>query len=133
MRRRAEYTGIDSSDYVIERFGRSRHIIKGSFGGLRNVRGAFDLVICSDVLHYVNDDELRRGLPHLERLTDGVAFIEVLTAEDQIIGDIEGLIRRPAASYRRQFTKAGFAQAGPYCWIPRVTQQDASELESVRP
>ncbi len=131
MRRRASYMGIDSSDYVVDRFGEARHILKGTFDDLRRVRGSFDLVICSDVLHYIAERELRRGLPHLERLTAGVAFIEILTSEDEIVGDIEGLIRRPAPWYRRRFAKAGFAQVGPYCWLPRTMQESAAELESL--
>jgi SAM-dependent methyltransferase len=129
LRRRATYAGIDASDYVVGQFGESRNITRGTFDDLRKWRGSFDLVVCSDVLHYVSDRELRRGLPHLERLTEGIAFIEVLTAEDEIIGDVEGLIRRPAEWYRKQFGNAGFAQAGPYVWLPRVTQDSAAELE----
>ncbi|HSP17327.1 MAG TPA: class I SAM-dependent methyltransferase [Thermoanaerobaculia bacterium] len=129
LRRHAKYSGIDASDYVVEEFGESRNISRGSFDDLRKLRGSFDLVVCSDVLHYVADRELRRGLPHLERLTAGIAFIEVLTGEDDIIGDVEGLIRRPAEWYRRQFANAGFAQAGPYVWLPRVMQDSAAELE----
>jgi 2-polyprenyl-3-methyl-5-hydroxy-6-metoxy-1,4-benzoquinol methylase len=129
LRRHAKYTGIDASDYVVEQFGEERNIRKGTFDDLRGLKGSFDLVVCSDVLHYVNDRELRRGLPHLERLSAGIAYIEVLTAEDEIIGDVEGLIRRPAEWYRTQFANAGFAQSGPYVWLPRVTQDLSAELE----
>jgi SAM-dependent methyltransferase len=129
LRRRATYAGIDSSDYVVERFGVERNIVKGSFGDLRAHRGTFDLVVCSDVLHYLSQRELQRGMPHLARLTQGIAFIEVLTSEDEIIGDVEGLIRRPAEWYQRLLAKAGFVQAGPYCWLPRSMQRYAAELE----
>src|SRR5688572_4524113 len=63
VRRNAEYTGIDSSEYALERFGESRHLRKGTFGELRKVRGTFDLVVCSDVLHYLSTAEIRAGLP----------------------------------------------------------------------
>lgn len=132
LRRNVAYTGIDSSDYAIERFGRERNIGKGTFAGLRERRGEYDLVVCSDVLHYLAEPEVRRGLPHLARLTGGLAFIEVLTSEDEIIGDVEGLIRRPAGWYRRVFERAGFVQAGPYCWLPEKMRGDAAELEICR-
>jgi SAM-dependent methyltransferase len=132
LRRGAKYIGIDSSDYVVERFGAERNIAKGSFGDLRGREGAFDLVVCSDVLHYLSERELRRGLPHLARLTQGIAFIEVLTTEDEIIGDVEGLIRRPSDWYRQQFKKVGFVQTGPYCWLPRSMRDFAAELEIMR-
>jgi SAM-dependent methyltransferase len=129
LRRRAKYKGIDSSDYAVKRFGAERNISKGTLADLRTMRGAFDLVVCSDVLHYIGGRELRTGLQHMERLTEGVAFIEVLTGEDDIVGDTEGLIRRPAAWYRKLFERAGFVQAGPYCWLPRSMQERAAELE----
>src|SRR5206468_11946675 len=55
----------------------------------------FDLVVCADVLHYLQDDEIVRGLPSLVRLIRGAAFLEVLTREDDVVGDTVGLIRRP--------------------------------------
>src|SRR6476619_440407 len=48
LRRRARYTGIDSSDYAVERFGAERNISKGTLADLRRMQGAFDLVVCSD-------------------------------------------------------------------------------------
>jgi hypothetical protein len=118
--------------YAIEKFGRERNITMGTLGDLRSMKGAFDLVVCSDVLHYVGERELKQGLSHLERLTEGVAFIEVLTSEDEIVGDVEGLIRRPTAWYREMLTDAGFIQAGPYCWLPRQLHDTAAELERCR-
>jgi len=132
LRRRAHYTGIEASAYAVERYGTARNIRKGSFGDLRSVRAKYDLVVCSDVLHYVDERELERGLPELTRITGGLAFIEVLTSEDEIVGDMEGLIRRRAAWYRRHLTNAGFVQAGPYCWLPQSIRAVAAELEIVR-
>ncbi len=129
LRPAVSYSGIDSSEYAVERYGRERNISRGTFADLRRQPGRYDLVICSDVLHYVAEPELRRGLPHLARLTGGLAFIEVLTSEDEIIGDVEGLVRRPAEWYRRFFERAGFVQAGPYCWLPEEVQGEAAELE----
>ena len=132
LRRHAHYTGIEASDYAVERFGAERNIRKGMFGDLRSVRATYDLVVCSDVLHYVDERELQRGLPELARVTEGLAFIEVLTSEDDIVGDLEGLIRRRSSWYRRRFSDAGFAQAGPYCWLPPSMREFAAELEIVR-
>lgn len=131
LKKRVEYTGIDPSAYVVERFGRERNIRKGSFSDLRSVRGKFDLVVCSDVIHYLTEREIERGLPHLERITEGLAFIEVLTSDDDILGDVEGLIRRSPAWYRRRFANAGFVQAAPYCWLTRSMRKEAAALEIV--
>lgn len=132
LRPRAHYTGIEASDYAVQRFGAERNIRKGTFGDLRSVQSAFDLVVCSDVLHYIEERELDRGLPELARITEGLAFIEVLTSEDDIVGDLEGLIRRKPSWYRRKFKHVGFTQAGPYSWLPASMLEVAAELEVMR-
>ena len=132
LRPRAHYTGIEASDYAVERFGVERNIRKGTFGDLRSVRSTFDLVVCSDVLHYIDERELDRGLPELARVTEGLAFIEVLTSDDDIVGDLDGLIERRPSWYRRKFKAAGFTQAGPYCWLSQSMLEIAAELEVVR-
>ena len=129
LRPRALYRGIDPSDYAVRAFGRKRHIEKGSFGDIARIDGVFDLVVCADAMHYVDDDEITAGIPHLARLAGGVLWLEVLTREDEIIGDMEGLIRRPAKWYRDLFAKAGLTQAGPYTWLAPEVREDAAELE----
>lgn len=133
VRRNVEYIGIDSSEYALERFGESRYLRKGTFGELRKVRGTFDLVVCSDVLHYLSTAEIRAGLPDLVRLTEGLAFIEVLTSEDDIVGDLDEIERRPEAWYRSQFGRAGLTWVAPYCWLSRSLRDSAAELEIFRP
>ena len=132
LRPRASYRGIDPSGYAVSRFGKSRHIRKGSFGdlGALKFRGRFDLVVCADALHYIDEAEIRRGLPEMVRLAAGVLFLEVLTHEDDITGDLEGFIRRPAEWYRTLFSDAGLAQAGPYTWLAPQLRREAAELET---
>ncbi|HEX8153586.1 MAG TPA: methyltransferase, partial [Thermoanaerobaculia bacterium] len=62
----------------------------------------------------------------------GLAYLEVLTAEDDIIGDLEGLMQRPAAYYRRLFVRAGFVPVGPYAWLAPTVSEAAAELEMPR-
>jgi SAM-dependent methyltransferase len=126
-----DYTGVDPSDYVVERYGRARNIVKASFAGVTDLglEPGFDLVVCSDVMHYISDDELIRGLPTLAALADGVAYLDVLTADDEIVGDLDGFIRRPADWYRAQFEAAGFVFAGPHCWLSPSIQTGLSRLE----
>lgn len=131
-RRNVEYIGIDSSEYALERFGESRHLRKGSFGELRKVRGSFDLVVCSDVLHYLSNAEIRAGLPDLVRLTESLAFIEVLTSEDDIVGDLDEIKRRPKEWYSSHFGRAGLTWVAPYCWLSKSLRENAAELEVFR-
>ena len=130
LRPRVSYQGIDSSDYAIERFGKERNIRKGTFGDLPRMKlGVYDLVICSDVLHYVPDEEIRKGIRTLANATDGVAFLEVLTKEDDVVGDLDAFHRRPAAWYRRVFAGTGMTSVGPYCWLSPAFQDAVAELE----
>ena len=131
LRPKVAYTGLDSSDYVGERFGRSRNIRKADFADLPRLDlGVFDLVVCSDVMHYLSERELRAGIPALAAATDGVAFLEVLTREDDIVGDLDSLIRRPSSWYRSLFASAGFTFAGPHCWLSPAFADAVAELES---
>jgi len=131
LRPKVRYVGYDPSDYVVERFGASRNVRRASFGelGAQNIRERFDLVVCADVLHYLPDEEILRGFPAMVRLIRGAAFLEMLTREDQVVGDILGLIRRPSAWYRELFRNAGLSQAGPYLWFGPKLASDAAALE----
>jgi len=131
LRPKVRYAGYDPSDYIVQHFGESRNVRHGSFGELAslNIREKFDLVVCADVLHYLHDDEIRRGLPALVRLIRGAAFLEVLTYEDDVVGDTVGMIRRPAARYRSLFAEARLSQVAPFLWITPKLANDAAALE----
>ena len=114
------YAGVDSSEYAVRRFGARRNIRLGTFGelGVLGLEGTFDLVVCSDMLHYVPARQLRRGLEALADLTGGVAWIEVFTRSDSIGGDFRGMMRRSPAFYDRLFRQAGLVHCGLYCYVP---------------
>jgi hypothetical protein len=131
LRPAAKYLGLDPSDYAVSRFGAERNLRKTAFSDLPSarLRGPFDLVVCADALHYISDDEIRAGLPELVRVAGGILFLEVLTGDDDIIGDLNGMIRRPAAWYRKLFETAGLTKAGPYTWLAPDLREDAAALE----
>jgi SAM-dependent methyltransferase len=129
LRPRVRYRGIDPSDYAVAAFGRQRHIEKGSLRDVARIDGRFDLVVCADAMHYIGDGEIEEALPRLASVSRGVLWLEVLTREDSIVGDTEGLIRRPAAWYRRRFAAAGLVQAGAYTWLAPALRDDAASLE----
>ncbi len=133
LRPRVKYVGLDPSDYVVRRFGAKRNIHQASFADLPALDlGVYDLVVCSDVMHYVKDDELRAGVHAIADATDGVAYLEVLTKEDEIIGDLASFIRRPATFYRELFTQNAMTFVGPYLWLSPAFQGAVAELESRR-
>ena len=130
LRPRVEYVGLDASDYVVKRFGRSRNIRKATFADLPSLDlPVFDLIVCSDVMHYIPDAELAAGVKAIADATDGVAFFEVLTKEDDVVGDLDAFFRRPAAFYRRLFLATGLTPAGPYCWLSPAFKDAVAELE----
>lgn len=130
LRPSIKYHGLDSSEYAVARFGRTRNIQRATFGDLPSLGlDVFDLVVCSDVLHYVPDGEIHAGTKALAKICDGIAFFEVLTAEDEVIGDLDSFIERPARWYRGVFAKAGFTQVGPYCWASPSLGNVLAELE----
>lgn len=119
-RPRVAYTGIDRSPYVVKRYGRRRNIRLGSFERLEacGLEEPFDLVVCSDVLHYLSKRQILRGLDALVALVGGVAFLEAYTGSDDIEGDDEGFHRRPASFYRGIFRDAGLVPCGMQCYVP---------------
>jgi hypothetical protein len=78
LRPKLRYLGLDTSDYAVRRFGRSRNVRPGSWGQLAELRfdEPFDLVVCSDALHYVPTREVVRGLAGLGELVGGVAYFD---------------------------------------------------------
>lgn len=131
LRPGVHYVGVDSSEYVVARFGRRRHIRHGTLGTLSEVglEAPFDLVVCADMLHYVGLAELRRGVGTLAALTGGMAYLETLTSADGVGGDMRGFQRRSPAAYRRLFTEAGFRQVGPHCWAGPAVATGLAALE----
>jgi SAM-dependent methyltransferase len=131
MRPGLEYLGVDSSDYVVRRFGKRRNIRKGSVGtvGQLGIRRKFDLVVCADVLWYVPTPELRRGLADMRKLMRGVAYIEAYATGDAVEGDLVDWIDRSETSYRRAFSAAGLVPCGLNCWVPREELYRLSIME----
>jgi len=131
LRPKLRYLGFDSSEYAIQRFGPRRNLHYARFGDFERLRPCppADLVICSDVLHYLDTRELDRGLPGLAELCGGIAFLETFTREDGVEGDTHGFKRRPAKFYRQRFEAIGFAQLGSHLWLAPTLREDAAALE----
>ena len=135
MRPGVQYLGLDASEYAVQRFGRTRNLHWARFGDLASLRPCppVDLLVCADVLHYVPDAELRAGLPGVAELCGGVAFIETYTAEDiagdDVQGDFDAFIARPAKAYRRALARVGFTFLGQHCWLSPALSGQATALE----
>lgn len=131
LRPKLQYLGVDQSEYVVRRFGKTRNLHRGLVGELDSIQltGTFDLIVCSDVLHYVEEWEINRGLPEMVRLADGLLFMDVMTEDDGMRGDFDGFHGRPAAWYRKRFLKAGLIPCGLQCYLSPALAEEAIALE----
>jgi 2-polyprenyl-3-methyl-5-hydroxy-6-metoxy-1,4-benzoquinol methylase len=133
IRPRIRYVGVDPSEWVVARYGHRRNIRLGSFEQLHGMalgRG-YDVVVCADMLQYVPDVALKRGLHHIATLLGGLAFLEAYTSGDDMEGDLEGWHPRSKREYRRLFADAGLVACGMHCYLTRDVALNAVELELV--
>jgi 2-polyprenyl-3-methyl-5-hydroxy-6-metoxy-1,4-benzoquinol methylase len=133
MRPDVRYLGVDPSEWVVARHGRRRNIRLGSFEELHSLRlgRGHDLIVCADMLQYVPDAALNRGVRHLASLLKGMAYLEAYTSGDDMEGDLEGWHPRTKAQYRTVFAGAGLIACGLHCYLNRETAMKAVELELV--
>jgi trans-aconitate methyltransferase len=74
---RARYLGLEASEYLCARYG----WVKGSVVDF-SPRSASNLVICYDVLQYLNDRDAARAIHNLAALADAAVYVSALTRED---------------------------------------------------
>jgi SAM-dependent methyltransferase len=131
LRPKAHYLGFDSSEYAIARYGHSRNLHFARFRDFAELRpcAPVDLLVCSDVLHYLGAGELDRGLPGLADLCSGVAFLETFAREDEAEGDEHGFMQRSAVFYRKRFAAIGLRPLGSHCWLSPALADAATALE----
>lgn len=125
------YRGLDASEYAVARFGRTRNIGLATFGQLGELRfdTRFDLIVCSDVLHYLPARELRRGMAGLVEMLEGAAFLEVFTSRDDVDGDRNGFIARAPVWYRGQFIDSGLLPCGSHMYLGARLMRSVAALE----
>ncbi|HEY3350775.1 MAG TPA: class I SAM-dependent methyltransferase [Thermoanaerobaculia bacterium] len=135
LRPRLKYLGLDTSEYAIRRYGRARNLRSGSWGQLPGMRfgGPFDLVVCSDALHYVPTKEFLRGLGGLPALVGGVAYLDFLTSDDDLETGLEGDLvefrKRTAAWYRKKLRATGLVECGLGIWAAQDLAPALTALE----
>ncbi len=131
LRPSIRYTGIDSSPYVVARYGKSRGICLGSFASMDwcALRETYDLIICSDMLFYLSPSELREGLSSMAPRIGGIAFLELYTDKDAVIGDFPKKGLFPAAYYKKLLRENGLVSVGSQCYLGPELTSHAMEME----
>lgn len=112
------YVGIDPSTYAVERYGRTRSITLGGLGDLPTLglRGRFDLIVCADVLPYVDDGDIAIALAWISSRLDGLVYLHAMTAADDFFGDRVGFHPRSAGRYLQMFAAHGLRRVAPHLY-----------------
>jgi hypothetical protein len=126
---RAHYVALESSVYLCRRYG----WVYGRIEAYR-ARAPFDLVICYDVLQYLEDAAAQRALANFGRLCRGVLYFSALTRFDfehncDRSRTDAGVHLRSAHWYRRRLGRQ-FREAGLGFWLRRGAPLTLWELES---
>lgn len=119
MRRGVRYVGVEPSEYAVERYGAKRNLRLGRFDGLDEARvgRGFDLVVCADVMNYLTTRELNRGLKQIASRLRGLAYLEIYTSRDELVGDLRNIDLQPPAYYERALKRAGLIRCGMHCYV----------------
>jgi SAM-dependent methyltransferase len=125
---RARYTGLENSDYLCSRFDWT----KGSVADFAP-RRPFDLVVCYDVLQYLDDGQAARAVQNLSRLSRAAIYVSALTVEDwrencdRSLTDRDVHLR-PGLWYRRRLQRA-FRYVGFGVWVRKDVTAILWDLE----
>jgi SAM-dependent methyltransferase len=125
---RAEYTGLEYSEYLCERFG-------WTHGSLATYRAApFDLTVCYDVLQYLDDRTAARAIANLARLTRGVLYLSALTTRDWRHNcdraRTDRAVHLREGSWYGARLRRNFQHVGTGFWIRRGAPLTAWEMET---
>jgi len=126
---RAEYVGLETSEYLCRRYG----WLHGTLESFRSSE-SFDLVIRYDVLQYLDDVQARRALANLARLCRGVLYFSALTLRDWRRhcdrSRTDPNVRLRSADWYRRALVRRFRPVGAGFWIRRGAPLVTWELES---
>jgi SAM-dependent methyltransferase len=125
---RAQYTGLEYSEYLCKRFGWTH----GSLATFES--DPFDLVVCYDVLQYLDDRTAARAIANLGRLTRGVLYLSALTARDwrencDRTRTDRDVFLRDAGWYGARLRRS-FRPAGVGFWVRRGAPLTTWEMET---
>ena len=125
---RAQYVGLETSAYLCRRYGWQLGRIEEF-----RTRAPFDLVICYDVLQYLDAAAAQGALRNFGRLCRGVLYFSALTRHDlKHNADPERTdadVHLRSAHWYRSRLKPQFREAGLGFWLRRGAPLTLWELE----
>ena len=126
---KAAYVGLESSEYLCRRYGWRP-------GQVQDLRpdAPFDLLICYDVLQYLEAREAARALANFARLCRGVLYFSALTRRDWQTncdrGRTDSQVQLRSAEWYRERLRRGFREVGAGFWLRRGAPLTVWELET---
>jgi SAM-dependent methyltransferase len=125
----AHYTALEASDYLCRRYGWQHGYIERY-----RAHTPYDLLICYDVLQYLERDAAERALANFARLCRGVLYFSALTRRDYAHNcdprRTDGDVHLRSAHWYRSRLRPRFREAGLGLWLRRGAPLTLWELES---
>lgn len=127
---RATYTGIETSEYLCARYGWQQVKIE-----TYKPPAPFDIVVCYDVMQYLESAAASRAIANFGKLCRGVLYFTALTRVDwehncdQSRTDPDVHLR--SAQWYRSRLRVNFREAGSGFWLRRGAPFSVWDLESV--
>jgi SAM-dependent methyltransferase len=126
---RAHYVALEASEYLCERYGWELGRIEAY-----RARAPFDLVICYDVLQYLDGRSAERALANFGRLCRGVLYFSALTRVDLERNcdprRTDANVQLRSGGWYRTRLRRQFRELGLGFWLRRGAPLTLWELES---
>jgi 2-polyprenyl-3-methyl-5-hydroxy-6-metoxy-1,4-benzoquinol methylase len=126
---RSSYTGVEASEFLCKKFGWQHSTIEAFKSS-----APFDIVVCYDVVQYLDSAAASRALNNLGRLCRGMLYFTALTRVDwehncdQERTDSNVHLR--SAHWYRSRLKRHFREAGAGFWLRRGAPFTVWDMES---
>ena len=125
---RARYQGLEASEYLCARYG----WVRGSVVDFA-ARTPSDLVVCYDVLQYLDDRSAAHAIANLAKLSRAAVYVSALTREDWRENcdrtRTDGAVHlRPGEWYRRRLRRH-FSYLGFGVWVRKDVTAILWDLE----
>jgi 2-polyprenyl-3-methyl-5-hydroxy-6-metoxy-1,4-benzoquinol methylase len=127
---KAHYTGLETSEYLCERYG-------WEHGEIQDYRSSspFDLVICYDVLQYLDSRTAAGTLAYFAKLCRGILYFSALTRLDWEFncdtGRTDSDVHLRSGQWYSKHLRHNFSEAGAGFWLRKGAPLTLWELESV--
>jgi 2-polyprenyl-3-methyl-5-hydroxy-6-metoxy-1,4-benzoquinol methylase len=127
---RAVYTGIEASEYLCQRYGWQQVQIE-----TYKPAASFDVVVCYDVLQYLDSATADRALANFAKLCRGVLYFTALTRVDWEHNcdrsRTDSNVHLRSAQWYRSRLQRNFREAGCGFWLRRGAPFTVWDLESL--